>query len=256
MFESVEGQQVSKLESISRDTARAWKWINDNRDKFEKEVYGPPIVSCSVKDRKYVDHVESLFQKNDFLAFTCQTAADYNTLTRSLFNDLHLGDITLRSIGDKPLSAFPHPSSNVKGEYGFDHWALDLLDGPEPVLVMLCQGLKLNATGISLNDTSDEQHTKIVQGNLVNSWVSRRLSHRITRRAEYGASATSVAVKQIGTARYWTDRPVDASKREEISARIDAIKEALDELKAKAGTVRVEIDKFAIAKKEKIEEEV
>ena len=94
LFESAEGQQLTKLESISRDSAKAWKWIKDHVDDFEKEVFAPPVVSCSIKDPQYVDHVESLFQRNDWISFTTQTDKDYQTLSKALFSqELKLGDV-------------------------------------------------------------------------------------------------------------------------------------------------------------------
>lgn len=54
------GQQNEKLARINRDTARAWNWIQKNQNLFEKQVFGPPMLQCSVKNPRDVDMVESL----------------------------------------------------------------------------------------------------------------------------------------------------------------------------------------------------
>jgi len=256
LFESAEGQQLTKLESISRDSAKAWKWIKDHVDDFEKEVFAPPVVSCSIKDPQYVDHVESLFQRNDWISFTTQTDKDYQTLSKALFSqELKLGDVAIKRVGDKSLSAFARPPAHFLQEFGLEHWAIDLVDGPEPVLAMLCQSIKLNTTGISLRDITDDQHTNIVNSN-INSWVTGRYSSRMTRRAEYGPSATSVRTTQISNARYWTDGPVDVSKRDDIRNRITALDEACSELKQKALVIKQGRDEVQEKVKAKVEEEV
>lgn len=255
-FESAEGQQLTKLEAISSDSAKAWKWIKDHRGDFEKEVFGPPVVSCAIKDPQYVDHIESLFQRNDWISFTTQTDKDYTTLSRGLFSErMKLADVAIKRVGDRPLSSFARPPTAVMQEYGFEHWALDLVDGPEPVLAMLCQSIKLNTTGISLRDISEDQHNKIVASN-INSWVTGRYSNRMTRRAEYGPSATSVRTTQISPARYWTDGPVDSSKRAEIVSRIAALEEVCADIMEKGLNARKELDEIRISIKEKVAEEV
>jgi hypothetical protein len=36
-------------------TLKAYRWLLENQSKFEKEVFGPPIVTCSITDPKYAD---------------------------------------------------------------------------------------------------------------------------------------------------------------------------------------------------------
>jgi hypothetical protein len=258
-FESAEGQQISALEAFSKDTALAWKWIKENRDKFEKEVYGPPIVSCSIKDPRYMDQIESLFQRTDFLAFTCQTPSDFDQLTRGLFNELKLGDITVKSIPANSLNAHQRSrlSSDVLREFGFEHWALDLVDGPAPVLTMLCQSIKLHIAGLTLRDMSEDQFNKVVESNKVNGWVTGRHNYRIFRRVEYGPSATSVTSKPIGPARYWTNRTVDSTKREEFRSRIEALDVFMEEYqRTKVIPAKEEMDRLRASFDQKKAEEV
>src|SRR5204862_7271340 len=94
-LESQAGQQGNKLKQAARETAEAWEWIQENQDRFEKTVYGPPIVECSIKDPRYVDAIESLFQRNDFIAFTCQTKNDFKTLSDQLYGSMKLAEINI-----------------------------------------------------------------------------------------------------------------------------------------------------------------
>ena len=63
-LESQAGQRETILQSLSRDTYRAYTWIKENRDKFEKPVHGPPVIECQITDQKYVDIIEGIVRGN------------------------------------------------------------------------------------------------------------------------------------------------------------------------------------------------
>lgn len=96
-LDSHSGRQETVLQGISSDTFKAYKWLLQNQSRFEKEVFAPPAVSCSVKDPAYADAIESLMQKNDFIAFTTQTRNDFKTLQRALNIELRLSEISIRT---------------------------------------------------------------------------------------------------------------------------------------------------------------
>jgi len=255
-FNSAEGQLISKLDGLSRDTAEAWKWVQANQHEFEKEVYGPPLITCSVKDPKCASVLESLVQKNILLAFTPQTAKDWTTLRRVLIQEKRLADITLKQCAT-PLSDHqkPHVPEDEMRSYGFDGWALDLIDGPEPVLSMLCSNARLHITAVGSQETTEIQHSRIM-GSRVSSWVTGKHSNRILRRAEYGAAATTVNTQNIKPAQYWTNSPVDTSKRDEIQSRIDAAEQDMAQLRTEVAPVRATMDRLKAALEAKGKEEV
>jgi hypothetical protein len=75
---SQEGQQATRLARLSPDTAKAWKWVQENQQLFSMEIFGPPLITCSVKNPDYLNQIESLFQKTNFCAITVQCKADYS----------------------------------------------------------------------------------------------------------------------------------------------------------------------------------
>ena len=102
------GQQDNKLRLMSRDTATAWAWIQEHRDQFQDAVYGPPVLECSVSDKRYVDSIESLMQTNHFTAITCTNQADFQLLNRQVFKNMNLHDVSLRTVTRKP-DQYPPP---------------------------------------------------------------------------------------------------------------------------------------------------
>lgn len=230
---SQSGKQEEKLRQWSYDSFKAWEWIKTNQNRFQKHVYGPPLVECSVTNPQYADALESLLQRNDFLAFTTQSREDFRTLQRIVYNDLKLHDITIKTCST-PLSQLSPPMSDGELQaLGFDGWASNYLAGPEPVIAMLCSENRLNHTPVMLRDISDEEYQRLESGSIA-TWVSGRQAYQVIRRREYGPGATSTRVRQLRKARSWTDQPVDTNTTREIEGRIEEVKRELRELQAKA----------------------
>lgn len=219
-LESQAGQQGQKLKQTSRDTARAWEWIQKNQDRFEKPVFGPPIVECSIKDLKYVDAIESIFQSSDFLAFTVQTRGDFKILQEQLYGGMKLADINIRTVLGGLNQFRPPVSVQDMTRYGFEGWALDFVAGPEPVLAMLCGECRLHQTGVALQDITEQQY-EVLAESPISSWVTGKNTYQITRRREYGAGAASTRVREVRKARVWTNQPVDLREKSNLQENIE-----------------------------------
>jgi hypothetical protein len=82
------------------DTWKAWEWYQQNKEKFQKEIFGPAMLTCSVKDPHHVDAVEFLISAHS-RSFVCQTRNDYmlftkETLGNKNYRGLGLSDVTIR----------------------------------------------------------------------------------------------------------------------------------------------------------------
>ena len=240
-LESQSGRQNRKLKQINSDCAKAWEWIQLNQDQFEKRIYGPPIVECSIKDPRYVDVVEALFSKADFTAFTVQTKADYKKLAHQLHQNMKLFAITIRTMTGT-LGNFRPPIGNEElSRYGVDGWALDYVNGPEPVLAMLCyEGPKLQSNAVALRDITNEQY-EMLQNSPVQTWVTRKSVYRITRRREYGPGAVSGSVRDTPSAAVWTDQPVDLTAKRELQENIAGWEDEVQAIRAKIEELRVQL---------------
>jgi hypothetical protein len=234
---------MSKLERISKDTAKAWKWVQENLESFEKEVYGPPMITCSITDPRYVDAVESLLRRNDFLTITAQTLNDMKKLSNQFHGVMGLGDITVRQVEEKesysndqkPLSQQDFQRAGMEG------WAIDYIDGPTPVLEMLCGSGALNQCPIGLREPNDDQYKVLAENVHLRRFVTGTHSYNISRRKEYGPQAVSTISRSLQRAQYWTDQPVDVSARREIQEKIDTLTADFDTLKEQILPLRKQI---------------
>lgn len=227
---SLAGQQTNKLRGMSQDTAKAWEWIQQNQDKFRARVYGPPVIECTIQDKRYVDAIESLFQNNHLTAITCTNRDDFQLLTDNLFKKLRLHEITLRTCTILLEKSQPPVPEQEMRALGLEGWALNYLEGPEPVLSMLCGELKLHQTGVMPHDITDQQYANL-ENSAVGSWVTSKANYQITRRREYGPGAVSTRVRDVNPARYWTSQPIDIGAERHWREVIDTTTNEMEELK-------------------------
>ncbi|KAK3331007.1 SMC5-like protein [Apodospora peruviana] len=228
-LESQQGQLLNQLKRLNPDVARGWAWLQNNQDLFEKEVFGPPMLSCSVNNPRYSDLVQSMLQQNDFLCFTTQTKDDHKKLSDHFYGELGL-TVSIRSCFT-PYSAFkpPLPKSELV-RLGLDGYMTDYLEGPEPVLAMLCSSKNIHASAVALADISDHEFERIQQGEAVNQFAAGKQLYRTTRRREYGAGAVSTRVTQIRRGQFWTDQPVDVAEKRELRRKLDEARSEYSEL--------------------------
>ena len=224
------GQRLEKLGQMSPQTAKAWRWVQENRQHFKGEVYGPPVVECTIKDQRVVNMVESLIQRGTRLAITCTRPEDFKFLSTQFSQRLNLHDVFLRT-SPQPLEHPFYRPPMAKDELtrlGLEAYALDFIEGPDPVRVTMCNDENLHATGIALREL-DESQFQTLQRSSMTRWVTPKSSYQVRRRAEYGSSATSTRVTDVQPARDWNTQDVDTSAetslREEVAGYQSEIEE-------------------------------
>ncbi|KAF4124634.1 Chromosome segregation ATPase [Geosmithia morbida] len=217
-FDTSQGQQLALMKRNFPDLARGWEWIQEHQDEFEQEVFGPPMVSCSIKDERYSDQVQSLLQNDDFSCFTVQTKNDYKKLSNQLYKVMSLS-VVIRSCAHSLGSFKPPVGPDQVRELGLDGFAIDFLEGPPTVLAMFCAERGLHRSGVSLRDHEDAQYEKLVHSGVVSQWAAGKQSYMVRRRKEYGPQAMTTVTKNIGRGRFWTSQPVDTQEKVEMKKR-------------------------------------
>lgn len=253
------GQQLQKLKNNAPDAFRAWEWIKDKKDRFEGRVYGPPAVECSVENPRYADALETILGNSDVLkVFTVTSSRDYRVLSSHLFTQRHkdvfikadprsgltddyspgekglgLKDVNIRNIV-KGLDSWQTPCDKEElRSYGLDDWALGCLQGPAPVLSMLCESNRLHKTAVSLEPLSNEQYHRVARPESgITTWIAGNEGYSITRRAEYGPGAESTSVTAVKAAKIWTDKATgDSGLEAELRSQWQQLKGELEEMK-------------------------
>ncbi|PNY25509.1 Structural maintenance of chromosomes protein 5 [Tolypocladium capitatum] len=252
-LDTQQGQQLSFMKKYFPEVAIGWDWVQEHQSEFEREVFGPAMISCSVKDDKYSNQVQALLQNDDFLCFTAQTKNDHKKLTDQLYRVMSLS-IVIRTCSHSRDSFRPPIDRNEAAALGLDGFAVDYIDGPAPVLAMLCADKRIHQSGVALRDHNDAQYEQLVSNGKVSQWAAGKHSYTVRRRREYGPQAMTTISKNIQPGRFWTSQPVDSQEKAELSRRLVEMKGEFEvlrgenkELKDKAATVedqKVEIGKI------------
>jgi chromosome segregation ATPase len=237
------GKQASALRNLSSDTAKAWEWFRQHRNELplKGEVYGPPILVCSIRDPRYADAVESQLRKGDLLAITFTNGDDQKLLSDYLLgtgeNRLGLHDVHLRT-SKNPLSNYqpPVPPARLQ-DFGFEGYVVDYVEGPDAVLAMLCDSVRLNRVAYAARPITDEQHAA-ASSSAIQKWVSGRDVVQITTRREYGASST--VVTQLKSARHFVNQPANSEEMRQLDEASTRIKRDNLEYKEEMAKVREE----------------
>lgn len=225
------GRQMSKLQSVLPDTAKAWDWIQNNRDQFHGEVFGPAIVECSLKNPPEAGMMESLFQLSTLSAITCTNKRDFAFLSDKLRNQLNLGRVTLRTPGfelNDPRNKPPLDWDDMR-QLGISSWALDHIEGPDPVLAMLCSEENIFATGVIDSECSDEQF-RVLENSKVSRWVTKKYTYHVKKRMDYGPIAKSTNVRNVRAARFWDVNAVDSTRENSLREKIQELRGEIETL--------------------------
>ena len=240
-LDSQAGQLLTQLKRIRPDVAKGWIWLKENQNEFQEQVFGPPMLSCSVKDQRYSDLIQAGLRNEDFLCFTAQTRDDHKKLSDQFYNKMGLS-VTIRTC-QTPYSSFKSPLSKAQvADLGFDGFSVDYLEGPEPVLAMLCAESFLHKTLVGLNPISDANYAKISSNEAISVFVAGPQSYKITRRREYGAAGVSTSVMDVARGRYWSDQPLDASEKQELDRKLAEVESEIEDLKKHMEEKRQEKD--------------
>ena len=234
-MDSQDGKNVSKLRALGRETAEAWEWILQNPDKFEEEVFGPPLITCKLKDPRYASQLESFMQQSHFLTITTMNGRDFSTLSNAI-SSLRLADVQYQTArGGVPERR--QMSTEQLQQLNLDGWAIDYLEGPDRVLGMLCNVAQLDRTALGLRDINEAEYHAILQTPL-SKIAAGGTQYNVFRRKEYGDSATSSSTKTFPPARIFTDTPVDTSERRAVEEEIKQLEARFELLRPKVGPVR------------------
>ena len=245
-MDSQDGKNVSKLRALGQETAKAWEWITQNRKEFVEEVFGPPLISCKLKDQGYAAQIESYMQTSVFLTITTQNKKDFNTLSNAI-STLRLADVQFQTSrhGPRPDRLL---STGQLRELGLDGWAIDMIEGPEQVRGMLSNASQLDRTAVGLQEINEAQYNAIMQTKL-SKVAAGSTQYSVSRRAEYGPQATSTSTRTFPPARILTDRPVDTSERRDLENEIAELEARFELLRPKVGPVREKLAQLAEEKK-------
>nr|CCA24606.1 structural maintenance of chromosomes protein 5 puta [Albugo laibachii Nc14] len=108
-------QRRLAIQRFDPDSIRALDWVDQNRSKFKRPVWGPVVLQLTVKELLYAKFVEDTLPKWLMTAIVTECYEDYNTI----IHELHSGPTDQR-IKASVLIVQDGRCSKINRPYGFD----------------------------------------------------------------------------------------------------------------------------------------
>ncbi|PHH50504.1 Structural maintenance of chromosomes protein 5 [Ceratocystis fimbriata CBS 114723] len=232
-LDTQQGQRMNLLRRLSPDAKAGWEWLESNKDRFKMEVFGPAMLTCSVKNERYADQVEALLAKSDLTCFTAQCREDHTALSEQLYKKMGLS-VTIRTCTTRLESMKSPISQDEVQRLGIDGFAIDLMEGPEPILAMLCVEKRLHTAVVSLRSINDAEFSYLESIPAISNMVIGNQGYRIARRRDYGNVSTT-NVRQIKQAELLVNQTGGmATEKQNIERRIAELDDDMAQLRQTA----------------------
>lgn len=135
--------------------------------------------------------METLIPWNVMTTFVAQTPEDYTTFTDECIDRLKLR-INAVQLSHLTINDFRSPKSSEEiQQMGFDGWAIDLIDAPEPIMVALADQCRLHSTPIAKKPIDESNLERFG----INSCIAGEMRYNIKRSRYGGGYSTMRAVK-------------------------------------------------------------
>ncbi|KAE8745116.1 hypothetical protein FOCC_FOCC008291 [Frankliniella occidentalis] len=165
VVENQREMRMRVLQDANHNAYQAAKWVEENRNKFEKPVYLPMIVELDVNP-KFARYVETAIGYNDLIAFVCESAEDTKIIVDNCRKRMGLKVNVLQA--DPAAGPPPGPQiplENLKRQYqGFEGYLIDYVKGPSTLLNFLCQRKRFNNIPVSRGDVDADSLQKYYAG--------------------------------------------------------------------------------------------
>ncbi|KAI8910380.1 hypothetical protein EDD86DRAFT_205257 [Gorgonomyces haynaldii] len=248
-LDNIKNQRLNVVRQRHRETADVIEWLRQNQHEFQQRIIEPACVELEIKDNRFSKHVEQLINRSDWLTFLTTNKSDYakfKDLIRSRFRNINVACI------DRPLEHFLEQqrfSSDEVRKMGMDCFAIDVVDGPPPLLAHLCGASRLHQIPIALNELS-EQVENTVKDKIGNGvYVHGNNQYRV--REGYGQKSTRV--DRLREPMFLV-ASVDLVRKGLLTEQIQTLNSAMSEYESKINSMRQLMDrKSKSLEKQKLE---
>jgi chromosome segregation ATPase len=239
-------RKLEKLRAWDRDMADAVVWLRNHQDKFKMEVFEPPMICCTVPDRRYTDAIEACFNQDQLKILVTQCEEDYAALNNYLNDSEQAGlrkgariNIWFRPKVD--LSPPPMNEAELKA-LGFDDYAINKIECPDGLLWFLTREVNLHRTAIGLDasrvDVNAAMEAVSRDGGGA-KFIAGRVMNTVSR-SRYGKRAAANMTKDLRPARNLVSSTIDPEIKKKLDQTIQEARQALEVINEDANNLAAE----------------
>ncbi|KAL9329884.1 hypothetical protein ACSQ67_004887 [Phaseolus vulgaris] len=169
----------------------AYKWVQEHRHEFNKEVYGPVLVEVNVSNKVHAAYLEGQVAHYTWKSFITQDSGDRDLLVKHLqFFDVPVLNYTG---GDDGHQREPFENSEDKRALGIYSRLDQIFDAPIAVKEVLISQFNLDYSYIGSNET-DQNADEVPKLGISDLWTPE--NHYRWSKSRYGNHVSTV-VQQV-----------------------------------------------------------
>uniref|UniRef100_R7WDR8 Structural maintenance of chromosomes protein 5 n=1 Tax=Aegilops tauschii TaxID=37682 RepID=R7WDR8_AEGTA len=254
----MESKNNKLLQALQRAGAErineAYSWVQNNKNMFRGEVYGPVLLEVNVQSKTHAGYLESHVPNYIWRSFITQNASDRDLLVRQL---KQYGTPILNYTGGNSIMCEPLNITPEMKQLGITSRLDQEFDAPPAVKNVLITQASVDQSYIGTNQ-ADQSADDVVKLGINDLWTPR--NHYRWTRSRYGGHL-SANVDSIYPSRLFmcdvnvSDIEMLRSEKDEHTRNVEGMEEALKELQKEQRKLEDEEAEFR-KKKEAIADRV
>ncbi|KAN0097138.1 P-loop containing nucleoside triphosphate hydrolase protein [Tylopilus felleus] len=242
-------RKLENLRTWDRDHADAVAWLRNNQSRFKMEVFEPPMICCSVPDKRFTNAVEACFNANQLKTFVAQCEEDYELLNRC-FNDSNEAGLRTKIntwFRPKVDHAGPPMGDEELKRLGFNTYAIDQISCPDGLLWYLNREINMHRTAIALDGSKVDVASAMDAVSRIGprgeggsaTFIAGKVIN-VVQRSRYGKRAAQNTTREVRPARNLVSSAADPEIKKRLDQTIHDARQALDAINEEATDLAVE----------------
>lgn len=262
-LKKLQSQSQARERNISRlrngsDILQACKLVRENRHLFDNTVQLPPLISVNLTDSELASHIGASVGQDTMSTFLCKTRKDYETFADlTAKNGINVNVKEFSRARERSVDDFRRPlSSDELSRAKIDGYIIDLVDGPNDVLCMLCHDAKLHEKMYCKSNMDSNSIKQLFESKGMTGQCTDGKTLRIVRRSRFGSRQLYTMDSVVTTPMWFAVFTAGVNKQEVAQCRA-AIASLEDEIRQHSERVELLQSKIHDIKEElrPIEEE-
>lgn len=224
-MQDVRHQRLERIRNQNKHVYDAHVWLENNRDRFQKEAYGPLCLEVRANQPIYASYMEMACASWVALAFVFQTEDD-----RNLFEEeAGRRHWRLSTLLPTNLSWSNPADARSLAQFGIRTWLDKCIEAPDAIKASLCDNSGINRAAVADSDVSSTDVYNFTDGKVYDIFTPRTRMYSI--RSKYGQRAISTSNYPIKPAdRCWYfGVGVDMTQKTALENDRDALRRRSDE---------------------------
>lgn len=187
--------KMKMLQQHFEDSYKGLLWLEENRNLFSGQVYGPMFLYLNVPDSSKAKYVEMCIGVKDLIAFMCEQRNDTTILVKELREKqkLRISVVSaVQNVTEHDLHP-PFPIESIQ-KYGFEAFVKDFIEGPDIIIQYLTLNYHLNRIPVG------NRHTYSVT-----SAIPSNISTFFTDKFRFSTSVAQLTNQKIESSREITE---------------------------------------------------